>query len=186
MYKKIISLAVIVFNCASVWADTPGKATMHESKVTFQNVSSIQDYTFHYSFNYGDKAGIIRNDSALIIPASNGAPDGFIFWGTNNSNQKSTDTIIFRNYYTADAVVILSAVTKDSIRYSITPLSNANELVSERNTDSIANKQLITDARAAKRNHYIQTALLYGAGIAGLGGLVWFFVRRKKKKQVAV
>lgn len=183
MYKKILSSIIGIFCCTYLFADTPGKATMHDSKVSFQNIKKAQGYTFYYDYKYGDKQGIVNSDTSLIIPSSGGAPDYFIFWGINKTTHQSTDTITFPNYYAPDAVIILSAVTNDSIRYTNTALSNANEIVSEGNTDSIANKQLIADAKAAKRSHYIQKGFLYFAGIAGLGGLIWFFIQRKKKKK---
>ncbi len=186
MAKNILLLLTCIIYCFAAKADTPGKAKMHESKVSFQNVKQLKDYTFYYDFNYGDNQGVIEGDTSLIIPPSGGAPDGFIFWGINNSTKKSTDTILFSNYYAADAVIILSAVKNDSIQYSNTPLSNANEILSEGNTDSIANKQLIADAKKAKQNHYIKVGLFSLAGVAALGGLIWFFIKRRKKKEQVV
>jgi LPXTG-motif cell wall-anchored protein len=183
MDKNILLLLTCIVNCFAAIADTPGKAKMHESKVSFQNVKQLKDYTFYYDFNYGDNHGAITADTSLIIPPSGGAPDGFIFWGINNRTKKSTDTILFSNYYAADAVIILSAVKNDSIQYSNTPLSNANEILSEGNTDNISNKQLIADAKKAKQNHYIKVGLFSLAGAAALGGLIWFFLRRRKKKE---
>ena len=183
MAKNILLLLSSVVYCFAVKADTPGKAKMHESKVSFQNVKQLKDYTFYYDFNYGDNHGAIIADTSLIIPPSGGAPDGFIFWGINNKTKKSTDTILFSNYYAADAVIILSAVKNDSIQYSNKQLSNANEILSEGNTDSIANRQLIADAKKAKQNHYIKVGLFSLAGAAALGGILWFFVKRRKKKE---
>ena len=184
MYKKILSSIIGIFCCTYLFADTPGKATMHDSKVSIQNIKKVQGYTFYYDYKYGDKQGTVNSDTSLIIPSSGGAPDYFTFWGINNTTHQSTDTITFRNYYAPDAVIILSDITNDSIRYTHIDLSNANEIVSEGNTDIIANKQLVEDAKAAKQSHYIQRGLLYFAGIAGLSGLIWFFIQRKKKKKV--
>jgi LPXTG-motif cell wall-anchored protein len=114
------------------------------------------------------------------MSATRGAPYSYLFWGINNASKKSTDTIHFRNYYAPDYVIIINAVKQDSIYYSRKELSNSNQIVSEGNTDSIANKQLITDAKKAKQQHYTKNILFYLAGIAGLGGLIWFFVKRKK------
>ena len=186
MAKNVFLLIFYIVYCFAAKADTPGKAKMHDSKVSFQNVKQVTGYKLHYKFNYGGQEGSIITDTSLIIPSSNGAPDDFKIWGINSVTQKSTDTVIFRNYYSPDAVVILAAVKNDSIQYSLIELSNANEIVSEGNTDSIANKQLIADAKSAKRNHYIKVSLFSLAGVAALGGLTWFFIRRRKKKQQAV
>lgn len=182
MHKNIFLPLICFAICFAAKADGPGKAQMHQSKVSFQNVKQLKGYTFYYDFHYGDKQGIITNDTSLIIPPSGGAPDSFTFWGINNSTQKSTDTILFSNYYSPDAVIILSGVKNDSIQYSSIELSNANEITSEVNADSIANKQLIADAKAAKRNHYIKVSLFSLSGVAALGGLIWFFIRRRNKK----
>jgi LPXTG-motif cell wall-anchored protein len=81
-------------------------------------------------------------------------------------------------------VIILTSVKENSIYYTEKELSNANDIVKEGNTDSIANKQLIADANAAKRKHYIKISLFIVAGVAALGGLVWFFTRRRKKRAI--
>lgn len=155
MYKRIITFIAAVFCCVSLFADTPGKAEMYESKVSFQGVKSIAGYTFYWAMERSDKADAVTEDSSFYMAASHGAPD---------------------------YVIILNGVKHDSIYYTQKELSNANDIVHEGNTDSIVNKQLVADAKAYKRNHYIKVSLFYVAGIAGLGGLIWFFVRRRKKK----
>ncbi|WP_460561211.1 LPXTG cell wall anchor domain-containing protein [Ferruginibacter profundus] len=182
MYKRIITFIAAVFCCVSLFADTPGKAEMYESKVSFQGVKSIAGYTFYWAMERSDKADAVTEDSSFYMAASHGAPYSYSFWGINNASKKSTDTIFFHNYYAPDYVIILNGVKHDSIYYTQKELSNANDIVHEGNTDSIVNKQLVADAKAYKRNHYIKVSLFYVAGIAGLGGLIWFFVRRRKKK----
>ncbi|MGF2413177.1 LPXTG cell wall anchor domain-containing protein [Ferruginibacter sp.] len=182
MYKKIVTLIVAFVYCVCVFADTPGKAAMHDSKISFQGIKNIGGYTFYWSMERGDSADAVITDSSFNMAASNGAPYFYSFWGINNITKKSTDTIPFHNYYSPDYVVILNAVKNDSINYTQLELSNANDIVHEGNTDSIFNKQLVADAKAAKRKHYVKVVLFYLAGIAGLAGLTWFFVRRRKKK----
>jgi LPXTG-motif cell wall-anchored protein len=184
MYKKIIGFALAVLCSTYIFADTPGKATMHESKITFQAIKDIAGYTFYWAMERGGEAGALTTDTSLIMAGSQGAPYRYLFWGINDINRRSTDTIEFHNYYSPDYVIILNAVKEDSIYYTKKELSNANDIVSEGNTDSIANKQLIADAKSAKRKHYIKISLFIVAGVAALGGLVWYFIRRRKKKAI--
>ena len=186
MYRKRILFTAIIFYCTYLFADTPGKATMHDSKINFQGIKNISGYTFYWDVERVGKPDVITTDSSFYMAATHGAPIQYSFWAINTATQKSTDTIYFSNYYSPDYVVILNAVKNDAIQYSLIELSNANEIVSEGNTDSIANKQLIADAKSAKRNHYIKVSLFSLAGAAALGGLTWFFIRRRKKKQQAV
>jgi LPXTG-motif cell wall-anchored protein len=182
MYKRIITFTTAVFCFVCLFADTPGKAVMHDSKISFQGVNNIAGYTFYWAMEDADTAGAVTTDSSFYMSATRGAPYSYLFWGLNNSTKKSTDTIHFRNYYAPDYVIIINAVKQDSIYYNRKELSNNNQIIDEGNTDNIANKQLITDAKKAKKQHYTKIILFYLAGIAGLGGLIWFFVKRKKKK----
>ena len=186
MLKKVIALFAVFFCIAGSFADTPGKATMYDSKISFQGVKDITGYTFFWTVERSDKADTITNDVSLNMMQSRGAPYSYLFWGISNSTKKSTDTIYFSNYYSPDYVIILNAVKNDSIYYTSKELSNANQIVNEGNTDSVANKQLVADAMAAKRKHYTKFGLLALAGVVALGGLIWFFVRRNKKKNVLV
>ena len=186
MYKKTITLVAIIFCGIQLFADTPGKAKMHDSKISFQGVKDIPSYTFYWAMERGDKADMLTSDTSFIMISSGGAPYSYSFWGINNSTKRSTDTVRFYNYYSPDYVIILNAVKNDSVYYTQKQLSNANDIVSEGNTDSITNKQLITDAKAAKQKHYVKIGLFTAAGVAALSGLVWFFVRRRKKKATVV
>jgi len=180
MYKKIIGFALAAFCSTYVAADTPGKATMHESKITFQSVKNIPGYTFYWAMERGGNADTLTADASFYMAASQGAPYSYIFWGVNDINRRSTDTIHFSNYYSPDYVIILNAVKENKINFTKKELSNANDIASEGNTDSIANKQLVAEAKAAKRKHYTKISLFVLAGIAALGGLIWFFVRKRK------
>lgn len=182
MHKKIIPLVVVFFCMANSFADTPGKATMYDSKISFQGIKNLTGYTFFWAMDRSDKTDTINNDVSLNMMSSRGAPYSYSFWGISNSTKKSTDTIQFSNYYSPDYVIILNAVKNDSIYYTRKELSNANGIVSEGNTDSIANKQLVADAMATKHKHYTKFGLFALAGAVALGGLIWFFVTRRKKK----
>ncbi|MGG9961894.1 hypothetical protein [Ferruginibacter sp. SUN106] len=182
MYKWTITFIVALFYSVCLFADTPGKAEMYESKISFQGVTNIAGYTFYWAMERSNTADVVTTDSSFYMAASHGAPYSYSFWAINNITKKSTDTIPFHNYYSPDYVIILNAVKNDSIYYTQKELSNANDIVHEGNTDSIANKQLIADAKSFKRKHYIRVGLFCVAGIAGLGGLIWFFVTRRKKK----
>ncbi len=177
-------LIVTVFSYSYLFADTPGKAVMHDSRISFQGIQNIPNYTFYWSMERMSNTEPLSSDTSLYMSASQGAPFSYIFWGINKSTKKSTDTINFYNYYSPDYVVILNGVNQDSISFTRKELSNANNIVNEGNTDSIANKQLIADAKAEKRKHYVKVSLFVLAGVAALGGLIWFFVRRKKKRAV--
>jgi hypothetical protein len=157
---------------------------MYASKVTFQNVQQLPGYTFYYHFHYGDAKGIFNTDTTLVIPPSGGAPDGFELWAVNNNTNKSTDTVIFSNYYSPDEVIILSGVKNDSLLYTSAGLSNKNEIVSDTNTGSITNKALVREAAAVKKKHYGKIAAYSGAALIALAALTWFFIKRKKKQAV--
>lgn len=182
MYKKLVAFSTAVFCCICLLADTPGKAVMHDSKISFQGINNITGYSFYWAMERGGNADAVTTDTSFYLMASHGAPYSYSFWAINNNTKKSTDTIHFSNYYSPDYVIILNAVTNDSVYYTRKELSNANEMVNEGNTDSIANKQLVADAKAVKRNHYVKISLFVFAALAATGGLIWFFVRRKKKK----
>lgn len=184
MHKKIITAASALFAFTATQADSPGKKQMHDSKVSFQNVKQLAGYTLYYDFNYGSKTGVIAADTSLIIPPSAGAPDGFVCWAINNSTQKSTDTINFRNYYSPDEVVLLTGIKNDSIVFKKIELSNKNEIVNTKDTGSISNKALIQEANALKRNHYYKLTAYIVAAVAALVALVWYFIKRKKKSAV--
>jgi hypothetical protein len=181
---KQLSLCIVSLLSASVcMADTPGKATNHPSKVTLQNVSSLNDYTLYWKKHYDDTTIIVTDDTSLVIPGSGGAPDEAWFWGIHKKTNKSTDTITFSNYYDPDYVLLLNGMRGDSIRYMQDELSNQNEIVKTANKDSINNKQLVLDAEKVTRNHTLKNVLLGALAGAALGGLTWFFIRRRKKKQ---
>ncbi len=179
--KQLLTLILIV-SAQYTFADTPGKAKMHPSKVSFQNLASLTDYQFYYRATRSNNDSIyVLKDVSVIIPSSGGAPDGIEFWGVNNSTKKHTDTIEVNNYYAPDYVFIINKIQNDSIYYTKKELSNANEILSEGNTDDIANKELIADAKKAKQNHYIKIGGFVALGVAALGGIVWFLRRRKKQ-----
>jgi LPXTG-motif cell wall-anchored protein len=182
MDKKIMLLSIIAIGSFTVKADTPGKAKMHESKVSFQDVKKIPGYTFYWKQEGKDNYDSVTSDSSLILASSGGAPYRYLFWGINNTSKKSTDTILFDNYYAPDYVVIVNDVKQDSIYYTTIELSNANKIVTGSNTGSVANKQLVADAKKATQNHYTKIILFSLAGIAALAGLILYFIRRKKKK----
>jgi hypothetical protein len=184
MRKKIIAAAWASLAFTTTQADSPGKKQMHDSKVSFQNVKQLAGYTLYYDFHYGDKNGIVTTDTSLVIPSSGGAPDGFICWAINNSTQKSTDTINFRNYYAPDEVVLLSGIKNDSIVYSKLELSNKNEIVNTKDTSRISNKALVKEAAAVKRNHYYKITAYIIAAVIALVALIWYFIKRKKKSAV--
>jgi hypothetical protein len=184
--KQIILLGFGMLMAGIAMADTPGKATNHPNKVTLQNVAALQDYTLYWHKHYGDTTLVVAADTSLIIPGSGGAPDGAEFWGIHKKTKRSTDTLHFDNYYDPDYVVILSGVSQDSIRYNQQQLTNANEVVETANKDSIANKQLVFDAEKMQQNHTLKNVLLGALAGAALGGLTWFFIKRRKKKQQEV
>ncbi|MBS1510897.1 MAG: hypothetical protein JST86_08660 [Bacteroidetes bacterium] len=181
MTRRIIFLLLFFSITDFSFADTPGKREMHDSKITFQDVSKCSPYVFYWGQAGMDHAeDTISNDKSVFLMASRGAPYQYQFWGINTKTKKSTDTIFFGNYYSPDYVIILKGIHKDSIVYDQKELSNANTVVKEENTDSITNKELVADAQSYRRKHALHSWLLYGAGIAGLGGLIWFFIRRRK------
>ncbi len=183
MLKKTITFIAAVFYCGYLLADTPGKAEMYGSNITFEGVKNIGGYSFYWSMERMDSVDKVTEDATFYMMPTHGAPVSYCFWGINNNTKKSTDTVYFHNYYSPDYVILLNGVKKDSIYYTQKELSNANSIVSEGNTDSIANKQLVAAAKAAKRKHYVKVGGFIAAGVVALGVLLWFFVRRRKKKE---
>jgi hypothetical protein len=186
MYKKTALLIATFFYSIFVIADTPGKAEMHESKVTIEGINNAPDYVFNWRMHGEDKVSSVMNGASLYLQGSQGAPYSYFLWGVNKNTLKATDTITFSNYYSPDYVILINAVKNDSIYYTQKELSNANKIVNEGNTDSITNKQLVADAMNAKRKHYTKFGLLALSGVVALGGLIWFFVTRRKNKNAAV
>jgi hypothetical protein len=181
--KQLLIILLLISNIAPAIADTPGKATNHPNKVTLQNAASLSEYTLYWKKHYADTTIIVTGDTSLVIPGSGGAPDGAEFWGINKKTKKSTDTIIFSNYYAPDYVLLLNGMQGDSIRYMQEKLSNQNEIVKTGNKDSISNKQLVADAEKITKNNQLRNILLGALAGAALGGLTWFFIRRRKQKQ---
>ena len=167
----------------NVKADSPDKKKMNESKVVLQGINNCKGYTFYHVYHWGNPGGILQSDTTLIIPPSGGAPNGFQFWGINRKTGKSTDTIDFNNYYSADVVFIINKIEKDSIYFDNKELSNKNEIVDEVNTDSINNRQLVTEAKQIKKNHYTKIIVLSLAGLIALIALVWLFIRKRKAQK---
>lgn len=184
--KQVLLFGFGMMIIGATLADTPGKAKNHPNRVTLQNVAALKDYTLYWHKHYGDTTLVVEADTTLEIPGSAGAPDGADFWGIHKKTKRSTDTLHFDNYYDPDYVVILNGVSQDSIRYNREQLTNANEVVETANKDSIADKNLVIDAEKMEQKHLLKNILLGALAGAALGGLVWFFVRRKKKKQAAV
>jgi hypothetical protein len=183
--KHLLITVFLSSHLLIVLADTPGKATNHDSKVSLQNVSSLNNYTLYWKKHYGDTTIVITADTSLVIPGSGGAPDGAEFWGIDKQTKKSTDTIFFSNYYSPDYVLLLNGMRGDSIRYIQEELSNANEIVKTENTDSISNKQLVLDADKITKAHLLKNVLLGALAGVALGGLTWYFIKRRKKKKTA-
>lgn len=184
MLKRVFLSAIGMVLLQMAMADSPGKREMHPSKVTFQNIQQLAGYTFYYQFHYSGNTGTFTADTTLIIPPSGGAPDEVQVWAINNKSKKSTDTITFSNYYAPDEVIILSGIKNDSLLYTKAGLSNNNEIVSDTNTGSITNKELVKEAEAVKKNHYYKIVAYSGAAVIALTALVWFFIKRKKKQTV--
>ncbi len=181
--KQLLSILFLSGNIFPAAADTPGKATNHPSKITLQNAASLSEYTLYWKKHYADTTIIVTADTSIIIPGSGGAPDEGKFWGIHKKTKKSTDTITFSNYYDPDYVLLLNGMRGDSIRYVQEELSNENEIVKTANKDSISNKQLVADAEKITKNHQLRNILLGALAGAALGGLTWFFIRRRKKNQ---
>ncbi len=186
--KKISTFSLfLVLHTVALYADVPGKEIMNESKVTLQGISNLKSYSFHYIYHYGDKAGTFSSDTTLIIPPSGGAPDGIELWAVNNKTGKSTDTLAFNNYYDADVVILFKKIEMDSIYYDKKQLSNKNGIIEEGNTDSINNRQLVTEAGQIKKRHYTKIIFLSLAGLIALTALVWIFIlKRKAQKEKTV
>lgn len=181
--KQLILAALLAISFQAVKADTPGKATNHANKITLQNVAALKDYTLYWHKEYGDTTIIISSDTSLVIPGSGGKPDGAEFWGVHKTTKRSTDTLQFSNYYAPDYVVILSGIQRDRFQYTQEQLSNENTIVKTENKDNIANKDLILDAEKIQNNHQLKNILLGAAAGVALGGLTWFVINRRKKKQ---
>lgn len=179
--KQLLTV-FLFFSLSYTFADTPGKRKMFDSKISFQNIVKFSNYTFYWS-----AAGVQQNNVILIsdtsqyMSATGGAPMDYFLWAVNNQTKKSTDTVSFHNYYSPDYVVIINEIKEDSILYNRLELSNKNTIVSETNTNEINDKTLIADAKKAKQNHYLKIGGFITLGLAALGGIVWFFKRKKKE-----
>jgi|GEM_PF-2021902 len=168
------------FSPAFAFADMPGKATMYDSKVNFQHITALKDYVFYWQQR--DREVIkVTSDTGFDIQSSRGAPYRALFWGISKSSNLSTDTLEFANYYAPDYLLIIDSVVNNKIRFVKVELSNRNETVTEKHTDLIQDKTLVTEARKAKRNHYTRIILLSLAAATAIGGMSWWLVRRKRQ-----
>jgi hypothetical protein len=183
---KQLSVFILLFCTLNLFADTPGKKEMHDSKVSFQNVGNRTHYTLYWQMGEYGKAEIFNSDTSFYMSASRGAPVQYFLWAVNKivNPSMSTDTISFHNYYSPDYVIIINEIKGNSILYKQVELSNKNKIVSEGNTDEITDKTLIAEAKKAKRNHYINIGFFIVLGLVLLNVVVWLF-RRKKNQQVS-
>jgi hypothetical protein len=175
-------LFVLLFCTINLFADTPGKKEMHDSKISFQNISNKAHCIWHWQQENSTDIIHFWNDTSFYMSASRGAPISYKLWNTNEyvTPAMHSDTILFHNYYSPDYVIIINSLGGEKIRYTQKELSNKNTIVSNEDVDSITNKQLIADAKKAKQNHYLKIGLFSALGLAALGGIIWFFKRRKK------
>jgi LPXTG-motif cell wall-anchored protein len=179
---KRLFIFIFLFTTINLLADTPGKKQMHDSKISFQNISNLTHSTWHWQQENSTEVISFRNDTSFYMSASRGAPITYKFWSTNEYviPPMHSDTILFRNYYSPDYVIIINSFGGNKIKYTQKELSNKNTIVSNEDLDSISNKQLVADAKKAKQNHYLKIGLFSVAGLVALGGVVWFFRRRKE------
>jgi hypothetical protein len=183
---KQLIVFILLICTINLFADTPGKATMHDSKISFQNVTNTSHTTFYWQMENAKEVSMLTSDTSFFMSASRGAPVEYKFWGINShvSPPMSTDTISFHNYYSPDYVIIINSIEGRKINYTKKELSNKNEILSEGNTDDIANKDLIKDAKKAKQNHYLKICVFIGIGIIALLAIVWYVKKRKKQSSV--
>ena len=125
-YFSVIFLSALMsFNA---FADTPGKATMYDSQISFQNIEKFAEFNFYWKRERVDQPQLITKDISVSMESTHGAPTEYYFWAVNKVTQKSTDTIEFHNYYAPDYVIILNSIN-DSIRFTKKELSNKMKLL---------------------------------------------------------
>ena len=170
MSKTIFFVFTFLF-CVSILGDTPGKKSMSDSRVTFNNIQHLGDYVFYWQGEY-DSAYIVKSDTTLSIPGSGGKPLDAMFWGMNKKTKENTDTIFFSNYYSPDYLITIDTVTNgNKLIYLKSTLSNSN--VGGDHDD-------IDDVEYAK-NSTTKIFLLAAISLIALLLLIWFFIKRKNR-----
>lgn len=169
--------------CLQARADMPGKKSMAESKVTFQDLNKFKDWEFHWEAEYGGGKGIMSGDTSVAIPGSGGAPADAYFWAINKSTGKSTDSIHFSNYYDPDYIVILKSIAADTLAYKMVSLTNANAEGDEDKggLQDVKNKKLIEDARDIAYSKNTKYFIYIGLPLLALIILIVYFIKRKKR-----
>jgi LPXTG-motif cell wall-anchored protein len=170
---------------ASLLADMPGKRSMADSKVTFQGLTNLKGYQFHWYAEYGGDAHVVNGDTTLIVPSSGGSPAEAYLWAVNKTTGEVTDSIPFSNYYDPDYIVVVKAIEGRKLSYTSRKLTNANAKGEEDKADfsDVKDKSLVEHARqAAKASNTDTKSLLYiGVPVVALGLLAFVFIRRKRK-----
>ncbi len=186
MIKQSLLILAFFMLSSIAWADVPGKREMKSCTIRIQGIATFNDYRFYYVNNYGEEKNLFRTDTNLIIPGSGGAPFSLFVWAINNKSNKSTDTLVFDNYYSPNKVVTIRKIENDSIKLEESEFSNDNKIVETVNDQEIVNKDIATEAKKAEKKQSV-TIFIFGAiGIIALGGIAWLYMRLKKNKQKTI
>lgn len=184
-YSTLIFSFLLLLNFHA-HADMPGKKSMADSKVTFQDLNKYTDWEFHWESEYANGNGILKTDTSVSIPGSNGKPASAYFYATNKKTGESTDSIEFSNYYAPDYVVIIKGISADSLKYTKVALTNDNADGDEDHggLQDVKNSQLLEDARAKAYSRNTKYFLYIGLPILALIIMIQYFRKRKKKAEL--
>ena len=174
MKKISFSLSLILLSVI-VFADTPGKKSMSDSKITFKKINHFGEYTFYWKGEY-DSALVVAADTTLMVPRSGGKPMSAMFWGINKKTNELTDTLFLENYYSPDYVITLDTVYGNKLNYSKKEISNSN---------SSGDGGLAADYKdnGNSSDRFSKIAILSGTSIIALIFLVWYYIKRKAKEK---
>jgi hypothetical protein len=178
---KLLLIIALIVPTNNSYADTPGKAKMSDSKVVLEGLNQFSTYQFFAAPSYKAAFEIKDTNNTITIPASGGAPNSLLVWAISKVTNASTDTLTFNNYYDANKVVTVSAIENNKIVHSIQELSNNNVVINGKISTRIEDETIVAEAEKINSKNKLKNGLLVSAAILGLGGLIYFFMKRKDR-----
>ena len=171
MIKKLGLQIIFIFLSLIIFADTPGKRSMSDSKIILKNTANFKDYIFYWKLE-NDSALVLNADTALTIPGSGGRPLSAMIWAVNKSTNANTDTLFLDNYYSPDYTIRIDTVYGNKLLYTRDKISNGNSL----------GDGLTYDAEN-RSDRTSKISILVGTSLIALIFLIWYFIKRKAKEK---
>ncbi len=171
--KKLVLPIFFILLSSIIYADTPGKRSMGDSKIFLKNIAVVKDYNFYWKLD-NDSALVINTDTTLTIPGSGGKPYSAMLWAVNKKTNDVTDTIFFDNYYSPDYAINIDSIYNNKLLiYTKKETGNNNA----------GGDGLSINADDRHSGKMTKITFLSAASLIALILLVWFFIKRKVKEK---